>query len=62
MSKALISPALDELCHYKLIREAPAPNEKTKLYEAEEDINAVIKHVLTIREARMLRQIGNDFS
>ena len=33
LSKALISPALDELCKFKLIFEAPAPNEKTKIYQ-----------------------------
>lgn len=62
LSKALISPALEELCHYKLIRETPAPNEKTKTYEAVDDINEVIQHVLRTREAQMLKQITKDFS
>lgn len=62
LSKALISPALDELCKYKLIFEAPAPNEKTKLYEASENINDVIRHVLKTRELKMLKQISKDFS
>lgn len=62
LSKALISPALDELCQYKLITEAPAPNEKTKVYKAAENINEVIQHVLRTREAKMLKQITNDFS
>lgn len=61
LSKALISPALDELCNYKLIEEAPAPNEKTKVYRAVENINDVIKHVLEIRERKMLKQITRDF-
>lgn len=61
LSKALISPALDELCNYKLIEEAPAPNEKTKVYKAVENINDVIKHVLEIRERKMLKQITRDF-
>jgi DNA-binding transcriptional regulator GbsR (MarR family) len=62
LSKALISPALDELCHHKLIMEAPAPNEKTKVYQAAEDINEVIRQVLKSREAKMLKQITQDFS
>jgi DNA-binding transcriptional regulator GbsR (MarR family) len=62
LSKALISPALDELCKYKLIREAPAPNQKTKVYVAAEDVNEVIQHVLKTREAKMLQQITKDFS
>lgn len=61
-SKALISPALDELCYYKLIHEVPGPNEKTKLYCAEENINAVIQHILRTREAKMLKQISKDFA
>lgn len=62
LSKALISPALDELCSYKLIQEAPAPNEKTKLYEASENISQVIQHVLKMRESIMMKQITSDFS
>ncbi len=62
LSKALISPALDELCQYKLIFEAPAPNEKTKVYQASENINEVILHVLKTREAKILKQVTNDFS
>lgn len=62
LSKALISPALEELCSYKLIREAPAPNDKVKVYIAESDINTVIRNVLKSREAKMLKQITNDFN
>lgn len=62
LSKALISPALDELCQYKLIFEAPAPNQKTKVYRATDDINEVVRHVLKTREAKILQTINNDFS
>lgn len=62
LSKALISPALVELCNYKLIHEAPAPNEKTKVYEASENVNEVIQHVLRVRESKMLKKITSDFS
>lgn len=62
LSKALVSPALEELCQYNLITEAPAPNEKTKVYEACKNINEVILHVLKTREAKILDQINNDFS
>lgn len=62
VSKALVSPALDELEDYKLIQKAPAPNEKTKVYQAAENINEVIRHVLKTRESKMLKQITEDFS
>jgi DNA-binding transcriptional regulator GbsR (MarR family) len=62
LSKALISPALDELCKYKLIQVGPAPNDKTKVYVAAENVNEVIQHVLRNREAKMMKQITDDFS
>jgi DNA-binding transcriptional regulator GbsR (MarR family) len=62
VSKALVSPALEELVEYKLIHEAPAPNEKTKVYQAAENINEVIQHVLKTRESTMLKQISEDFA
>ena len=62
VSKSLVSPALEELCRYRLIREAPAPNEKTKVYFAVENINEVIQHVLKSRETKMLKQITKDYS
>lgn len=62
LSKALISPALDELCRYKLIHETPSPNDKTKLYQATDNINEVIRHVLKTREAKILKEISHDFN
>ncbi len=62
LSKALISPALDELCGFRLIKEAPSPNEKTKLYVASENINEVIQHILKTREEKILKQINQDYS
>ena len=62
LSKALISPALEELCHHQLIHVVPSPNEKTKLYAPAENINEVIRDVLKNREAKMLQQITKDFS
>ncbi len=62
LSKALISPALEELCEYQLIKESPGPNEKTKNYLAAENLNDVIRHVLKMREEKMLKQITSDFS
>lgn len=62
LSKSLVSPALEELCKYKLIVEVPTSNEKTKIYSAEENINDVIMHVLKNREAKILKQISKDFS
>lgn len=62
VSKALVSPALEELENYKLIYEAPAPNEKTKVYQAAENISEVIHHVLKTRESKMLKKITEDFT
>lgn len=62
LSKALISPALDELCQYKLIFEAPAPNDKVRVYSAEKDVNEVIRQILKTRELKILKQIAKDFS
>lgn len=62
LSKALISPALNELCGFKLVKEVDSPNEKTKLYCASENINEVIQHILKSREAKMLKQITEDYS
>ena len=62
LSKALISPALDELCRYKLIYEAPAPNDKVRVYTAAEDVNEVIRQILKTRELKILKQITRDFT
>jgi DNA-binding transcriptional regulator GbsR (MarR family) len=62
LSKALISPALEELCQYKLIFEAPAPNDKVRVYSAEQDVNEVIRQILKTRELKILKQIARDFS
>lgn len=57
LSKALISPALTELIDWKLILQVDGPNEKTKLYVAEEDVSAVIRYVLKRREAKIMEKI-----
>ena len=62
LSKALVSPALEELCQYKLIFEVKAPNEKTKIYAATSNVNEVIQNILKTRETQMLKQITDDFS
>ena len=62
LSKALISPALEELCRFKLIQEAQAPNRKIKLYIAVNHVHEVIQGILRTREAKMLQQITQDFS
>lgn len=40
----------------------PSPNEKTKLYEAVENVSEVIRHVLKKREAKMLEEINQHFA
>lgn len=62
LSKALISPALDELSQYRLIQETASPNEKTKLFIANEDIDSVIKAVLQERESRLLKLVSENFA
>lgn len=60
-SKALVSPALAELENFKLIQRAEAVDEKTVLYEAVENVDKVIKHVLKTRERPMLAEIERRF-
>jgi DNA-binding transcriptional regulator GbsR (MarR family) len=62
LSKALISPALEELCHYKLIEEVPSHNDKTKIYQAASNVNDVIKKILKTREKIMMKEITHHFS
>jgi DNA-binding transcriptional regulator GbsR (MarR family) len=61
VSKALISPALVELVEWKLIREVDSGDKKTRLFEAEPDVNTVIRHVLEIREKKLLAKISKYY-
>lgn len=58
VSKALVSPALSELVDWQLIREVKSGDEKTRLFEAEPDVNTVIRHVLETREKKLLAKIS----
>lgn len=58
VSKALISPALKELEHEGLIKQAKSENLKTKRYEAEEDVTKIIHGVLKRREKPMIDKIS----
>jgi DNA-binding transcriptional regulator GbsR (MarR family) len=60
LSKALVSPALVELKKWGLIKNIDSKNAKTKLFAAEADVNQVIKHVLKIREKKMVDKIGKN--
>ena len=60
LSKALISPALTELEEYQLIKPIKSENEKTKLYIANDDVENVIKHILRIREKKMLEAVAKN--
>ncbi len=62
VSKALVSPALEELASYSLIFSVESPNEKTKLYRAQSDVQSVILSILKTREIEMLNSIQNHFS
>ena len=61
LSKALISPALEELVEYDLIYEVEGPNQKTKLYSAEEDVNLVIKKILKNRECELIKKVAENY-
>lgn len=61
LSKALISPALEELIQHQLLKYAPSPNDKSKLYVANEDFNSVIKNVLQTRELKILERISENY-
>jgi DNA-binding transcriptional regulator GbsR (MarR family) len=62
LSKALVSPALQELCEHKLIEEVSTANEKTKFYQAASNVSEVVKNILKTREHKMLNEINNNFS
>jgi len=62
LSKALISPALAELCMHKLIFEDLAPNEKTKVYSADENVERVILSILKNRELKILNSVAENYS
>lgn len=57
VSKALVSPALQELLDEGLIAQAESENSKTKRYEAVEDVITVIRSVLNRRERPMMDRI-----
>ncbi|MDH4468401.1 MAG: hypothetical protein QE271_10105 [Bacteriovoracaceae bacterium] len=62
LSKALISPALEELCGYKLIEQVPSSNDKMKYYQAVSNVRDVVKSILKAREKMMLDEINKHFS
>lgn len=62
VSKALVSPALKELEAEGLVRQIPSENFKTKRYEAEENVTAVIRNVLERREKPMIAKIRSEFA
>jgi DNA-binding transcriptional regulator GbsR (MarR family) len=57
VSKALLSLCMRDLLKYKLISRIPDKNKKTKLFVANPDVFAVIRHVLEVREKKMLERI-----
>ena len=61
VSKALISPALEELCKFRLIEEGPSHNNKIRVYRALDEIDEVVRAVLESREKKMLKKIQADF-
>ncbi len=62
VSKALVSPAIEELVQHGLIQPHPSENEKTKYYIPVADVQSVILNVLRTREKLMLQEISHHFS
>ncbi len=60
LSKALVSPALAELEKWQLIQAVKSPNEKVKLYAAEEDVTEVIHKVLRMRERKIIDEVAKN--
>jgi DNA-binding transcriptional regulator GbsR (MarR family) len=61
VSKALISPALKELKHFKLIQSTPGEDARSKKFSANPQVLEVIRGILKQREAPLLTEIYNDF-
>ncbi len=61
VSKALVSPALTELAKYGLIREVPAPDDRSVLFEAVGEAGEVVRKILKSREVPMLEKINQRF-
>jgi DNA-binding transcriptional regulator GbsR (MarR family) len=59
VSKALVSPAIQELVKEGLIRPAASENSKTKRYEAVENVAEVIRGVLRRREQPMISEAAD---
>lgn len=59
LSKALISPALSELCSYGLIFEEQSSNQKLKIYSAKEDVSTIILKILKSRELNLIKQVND---
>ena len=61
VSKALVSPALQELQKDGLIVEVISENSKTKRYQAVENVTEIIQKVLRRRELPMMEKISARF-
>jgi DNA-binding transcriptional regulator GbsR (MarR family) len=61
VSKALMSPALKQLEAEGLIRQIQSENSKTKRYQAEDDVEKIIKGVLRRREKPMMDMIQKSY-
>lgn len=61
VSKALVSPALQELQNDGLIVEVISENSKTKRYQAVENVTEIIQKVLRRRELPMMEKISDRF-
>ncbi|MCK6597589.1 MAG: MarR family transcriptional regulator [Bdellovibrionaceae bacterium] len=62
LSKALISPALSELSAWGLVVEVPSEDGKKKIYTAVENLDDVIKHVLRMREQKIIAAVSSELN
>lgn len=61
VSKALVSPALQQLLNFDLIFEVESTDSRKKLYEANPDFMSVVKKVIQTREVPMLQKVQNEY-
>lgn len=61
VSKALVSPALQQLLDYELIFEVESTDSRKKLYEANPDFMSVIRKVIKTREVPMMQKVQTEY-
>jgi len=61
VSKALVSPALQEMLKYELIQPVVSSDDRSKHFEANPDVFSAIRKILETREYPMIQKIQDRF-